>query len=103
MNASLDVALLEEADRLAAAASAEAQPSLSPALAVVLACAALEMAIEGALSLAEARTRRGGRSVGMRYEVTLEAITDANRKSLRWKMECVPGLLTDGDFATDKA
>ncbi len=100
VNASLDVAVIEEGRRLVALAANEPKPCLFPALAVILACSALEMALEGSLNLAEAQSRKGGRSAGLPYGADLKAIAGARRESLRWKMEHVPSVITEGLYST---
>jgi hypothetical protein len=103
MNASSDPTLIEEGRRLVAMTDEADGPSVLPALAVIMACAALEMALEGSLKLAEARAKSGGKSVGFLYDVRLEDIADAFKKSLRWKTEHVPSIVTGGELKMHEA
>jgi len=102
LNASMELKLLEEGKQLVEQSSKDNASSVLPALAVLLASAALEVSIERALKLAQAWSRNGGTAVGFPYDVSLEDIDDAFTKSLRWKAEHVPALITNHALGTEE-
>lgn len=96
----LDLALVKEGRSLLTSCAQEGSSPVFPALAVILACTALELAIEGHLKLSEIRARKGGKGAGFMFDVSLEAIEAAYKSSLRWKLEHIPALTTEGAYST---